>query len=33
MKIRELGSDVIIKDKQETGQDTESPVPLHVRQP
>lgn len=28
MKIRELGSDVIIKD-----QPTESPVPLHVRQP
>lgn len=33
MKIREPGSDVVIKDKPETGQDPESPVPLHVRQP
>lgn len=33
MKIREPGSDVIIRDKQEKGQDPESPVPLHVRQP
>lgn len=33
MKIREPGSDVIIEARPETGQDPESPVPLHVGQP
>lgn len=33
LKMRKMWSDVInFKDGLETGQDTESPVPLHVRQ-